>query len=68
MNSTVEQTPPLSVEPPSRQIFWILRILDFIIAAIFIYAGVLKIIEPVQFARDIDDRMPEPWSPVVRTR
>src|SRR5881394_950471 len=38
------------------------RILDLIIAAIFIYAGVLKVIDPVQFAHDIDHYQILPWS------
>src|SRR5438046_9778693 len=38
------------------------RILDLIIAAIFIYAGVLKAIDPVQFAHDIDHYKILPWT------
>src|SRR6266704_489479 len=38
------------------------RILDFIIAAIFIYAGVLKALDPVQFAHDIDHYKILPWT------
>jgi putative oxidoreductase len=38
------------------------RILDLIIAAVFIYAGVLKILDPVQFAHDIDHYKILPWS------
>jgi len=38
------------------------RILDFIIAAIFIYAGVLKAFDPVQFAHDIDHYKILPWT------
>src|SRR5262245_2570251 len=40
-------------------IFW--RILDFIVAGIFIYAGVVKAIDPVQFASDIDNFKILPW-------
>lgn len=43
----------------------IIRILDFIIAGIFIYAGVLKIIDPVAFARDIDNYKMLPWPAAV---
>jgi putative oxidoreductase len=43
-----------------RRFLW--RILDFIIAAIFIYAGVLKAIDPVQLAHDIDHYKILPWS------
>src|SRR4029077_19211092 len=31
------------------------RILDFAVAGVFIYAGALKAIDPVQFASDIDN-------------
>lgn len=41
------------------------RFLDFLIAAVFIYAGVLKVIDPVQFAIDIDNYKILPWPIVV---
>jgi putative oxidoreductase len=44
---------------------WISRILDLLIAAIFIYAGILKILDPVQFARDIDNYKMLPWPAAV---
>ena len=37
------------------------RILDFVLAGIFIYAGALKAIDPVQFANDIDNYKLLPW-------
>jgi uncharacterized membrane protein len=37
------------------------RAVDLIIGGIFIYAGVLKIWDPVQFARDIDNYHIVPW-------
>ena len=37
------------------------RILDFVLAGIFIYAGALKAIDPVQFASDIDNYKLLPW-------
>jgi putative oxidoreductase len=40
-------------------IFW--HILDFVLAGIFIYAGVVKAIDPVQFASDIDNFKILPW-------
>src|SRR6266480_4785084 len=40
--------------------FW--RILDLIIAAVFIYAGVLKALDPVQLAHDIDHYKILPWT------
>jgi putative oxidoreductase len=37
------------------------RILDFVLAGIFIYAGALKAFDPVQFASDIDNYKILPW-------
>jgi putative oxidoreductase len=39
----------------------LLRILDFCLAGIFIYAGALKAFDPVQFASDIDNYKILPW-------
>jgi putative oxidoreductase len=44
----------------TSNIIW--RIVDFIIAAVFIYAGVLKAIDPAQFAHDINNYRILPWS------
>ncbi len=41
---------------------FIWRIVDFIIAAVFIYAGALKALDPVQFAHDIDNYKVLPWT------
>ena len=38
-----------------------LRIIAIVIGALFIYAGAVKIIEPVEFARDIDNYKILPW-------
>src|SRR4029077_13287755 len=38
------------------------RIGDLLIAAVFIYAGALKAIDPVQFAHDIDHYKILPWT------
>ena len=38
------------------------RILDFIVAAVFIYAGVLKILDPAQFAHDVNNYRILPWT------
>jgi putative oxidoreductase len=38
------------------------RIVDLILAAVFIYAGALKALDPVQFAHDIDNYKILPWS------
>jgi hypothetical protein len=41
------------------------RILDFVLAGIFIYAGALKAFDPVQFASDIDNYKILPWTITV---
>src|SRR6202048_1721040 len=38
------------------------RIVDLLIAAVFIYAGALKVLDPVQFAHDIDHYKILPWT------
>ncbi len=37
------------------------RIVDFVLAGIFIYAGIIKAFDPVQFASDIDNYKILPW-------
>jgi putative oxidoreductase len=46
------------------KVFW--RILDLSVGGIFVYAGVLKILDPVQFANDIDNYKTLPWFVGVR--
>jgi putative oxidoreductase len=46
------------------KVFW--RILDLIVGGIFIYAGVIKALDPVQFANDIDNYKTLPWFISVR--
>jgi uncharacterized membrane protein YphA (DoxX/SURF4 family) len=46
-------------KPRTSKILW--RILDFVLAGIFIYAGTLKAFDPVQFASDIDNYKILPW-------
>jgi putative oxidoreductase len=77
MNETpnIEQSSPAAagtsnIELPSNVgslgIWRVLRrILELILAGIFIYAGVLKAIDPVQFANDIDNYKILPWSVTV---
>jgi putative oxidoreductase len=43
-----------------KSLVW--RVLDLIIGAIFIYAGALKVLDPVQFAHDIDHYKILPWT------
>jgi putative oxidoreductase len=42
------------------RIVW--RIVDVIIGGIFIYAGAIKVLDPVQFANDIDNYKILPWT------
>jgi putative oxidoreductase len=56
----MEPLSTISYQPSgARQFVW--RIIDFIVAGIFIYAGVLKVLDPVQFANDIDNYKILPW-------
>lgn len=42
------------------------RIVDLIVGALFIYAGILKIMDPMRFALDIDNYKTLPWFIGVR--
>ncbi|HEY6070298.1 MAG TPA: MauE/DoxX family redox-associated membrane protein [Chthoniobacterales bacterium] len=44
--------------------FW--RILDVVVGGVFVYAGALKVLDPVQFANDIDNYKSLPWFVSVR--
>src|SRR5207302_2516251 len=48
-----------NIKHPTSSTLW--RMVDLIIAGIFIYAGALKAIDPVQFASDIDNYKILPW-------
>jgi putative oxidoreductase len=48
------------VKHQKLNIVW--RILDFVLAGIFVYAGALKAFDPVQFASDIDNYKILPWA------
>jgi putative oxidoreductase len=55
--------PAESAQRPMRsasRIVW--RIVDVIIGGIFIYAGAIKVLDPVQFANDIDNYKILPWT------
>ena len=45
---------------------WFWRVLDLVIGGIFIYAGVVKVMEPIRFAEDIDNYHLLPWMASVR--
>ena len=42
------------------------RVVDLIVGGIFVYAGVIKALDPVQFANDIDNYKSLPWFVSVR--
>ena len=57
----VENLSTISYRPPTeRQFVW--RIVDFVVAGIFIYAGALKMLDPVQFAHDTKNYQILPWT------
>lgn len=49
---------------PSRKTFW--RIVALTIGGTFIYAGVIKAMDPIAFANDIDNYKILPWPLTVR--
>jgi putative oxidoreductase len=51
---------PSNIKHQTSNLLW--RLFDLIIGAIFIYAGGIKILEPVQFASDIDNYKILPWT------
>jgi putative oxidoreductase len=71
MSTTPNAEPPTSharlrvagtisdVKRRTSNILW--RIVDLIVAGIFIYAGAIKALDPVQFANDIDNYKMLPW-------
>src|SRR5438477_8904903 len=61
------ETVPANVVQHSHPKFYIVwRILDFVVGALFIYAGVVKVLDPIGFAIDIDNYKILPWSVGVR--
>jgi len=42
------------------------RIIGLIVGGIFIYAGVIKVVDPIGFARDIDNYHMLPWALSIR--
>src|SRR5256885_12317770 len=42
------------------------RIVDLVVGGIFVYAGALKVLDPVQFGLDIDNYKTLPWFVSVR--
>jgi putative oxidoreductase len=59
-------TPSTISFQPSTIPRFIRRIAEFIVGCIFIYAGVLKALDPIRFASDIDNYKILPWAISVR--
>ncbi len=55
----------LSFQPSTIPRF-VRRIAEFIVGGIFIYAGVIKALDPIRFASDIDNYKILPWTISVR--
>ena len=67
--STINSQPPAAPERGeggSTIPQFVRRIAEFIIGGVFIYAGVVKVLDPVQFATDIDNYRILPWTIGVR--
>jgi putative oxidoreductase len=55
----------INYQPSTRREFaW--RILDVLLGGVFIYAGVLKALDPIRFGLDIDNYKILPWAVSVR--
>jgi putative oxidoreductase len=64
MKTLLEATAPSNIKRQTSNIPW--RILDFVIGALFIYAGAIKVLDPIRFAIDIDNYKLLPWTVGVR--
>ena len=61
------ETVTASAVPPERWKFSIAwRVIDVIIGGLFIYAGAIKALDPIQFALDINNYKIVPWTIGVR--
>jgi putative oxidoreductase len=62
------ETPNSSAPPVPRSTSWQVawRVAAIIIGGLFIYAGVVKVLDPVEFAGDIDNYKVLPWPVGVR--
>lgn len=67
MNPAASSVAPATINYRSSnraRLLW--RVLDWIIGGLFIYAGTVKILDPVRFGIDIDNFKILPWSAAVR--
>src|SRR4051812_17028773 len=67
MNTVAEGTAPSTLNPQTSKFprfAW--RVTAFLIGGLFIYAGVIKALDPIQFGIDIDKYKIVPWTLGVR--
>jgi putative oxidoreductase len=57
-------SPTSNINRRTSTILW--RLLDFIIGGLFISAGIIKALDPIGFANDIDNYKTLPWAISVR--
>src|SRR2546423_13669977 len=62
----VTSTPSTLGIQPSTVPRFVRRIAEFIVGGIFVYAGVIKALDPIRFASDIDNYKILPWAISVR--
>src|ERR1700724_3835370 len=48
----------------AKSYFW--RVVDLVVGGVFIYAGVIKVLDPIQFGIDVDNYKILPWFISVR--
>lgn len=61
LNTSLIASQPRLIIPP-----FVWRIVDLLIGGLFVYAGVIKAMDPVAFANDIDNYKTVPWMIGVR--
>lgn len=64
--SEVRSGETVSVTTGGRRFDLVVRVLELVVAALFIYAGLLKAYDPLGFANDIDNYKLLPWTLGVR--
>jgi uncharacterized membrane protein YphA (DoxX/SURF4 family) len=60
-NAELKEPGNTSFPPPSSFSRLLRRVIAIIIGGIFIYAGAVKVVDPIEFARDIDNYKMLPW-------
>ena len=70
MKTVVGETTVAGPSTINRQLLavpqFVWRIVGLLVGSVFIYAGIVKVVDPVQFAADIDNYKILPWTIGVR--